>query len=43
MKKDTSKFNPKPPGPPLENPSKGKDSSMSGESTSKAKKKSSEN
>jgi len=40
-KKDTSKSDSKPPATPT-NPSKGKDSSKSGESTSKAKKKSSE-
>ena len=43
VKKDTSKFDPKPPTPPLENPSKVRDYLKSGESTSKTKKKSSEN
>ena len=42
-KNDTSKSDPKPLASPPTNPSKGKDSLNSGESTSKAKKKSSEN
>ena len=43
VKKDTSKFNPNPLTPPIENPSKAKDSSKLGDSTSKVKRKSREN